>query len=176
MIKLLNACELTKSAYNFTIQSTLTLIQTKTMHINKNILATTVISIIFSFVISGCSDDDKQAQTEKAETPKEHVPISHTLIDTEASVSEKQKFEKDFANQCVQRELNNDANADKASLEKSCECVATFMMKDLTAIEAEKFIAEHEKNVQSLRIKYENAAYHCLQQNAHPNGPNFSRN
>jgi len=47
-------------------------------------------------------------------------------------------------------------------------------MKDLTAIEAEKYLTEHE-NAQSLRIKYENAAYHCLQQNAHPAGPDFSR-
>jgi hypothetical protein len=47
-------------------------------------------------------------------------------------------------------------------------------MKDLTAQEAEKFLTEHE-NPQSLRIKYENAAYHCLQENAPPKEPNFSR-
>ncbi len=41
------------------------------------------------------------------------------------------------------------------------------MMKDLTAIEAEKFLVEHE-SAQSLTIKYENAAYHCLQQKTPP--------
>ena len=45
-------------------------------------------------------------------------------------------------------------------------------MKDLTGEEAEKFLAEHE-NPQSLRIKYENAAYHCLQQNTPPLDHNF---
>jgi hypothetical protein len=53
-------------------------------------------------------------------------------------------------------------------------CIAKFLMKDLTADEAKLFIGEH-KNAQSLVIKYESAAYHCLQQNAHPNGPDFTR-
>ena len=72
-------------------------------------------------------------------------------------------------NQCVQRELKNSANPDndKSRVSKACECISTFMMKDLTAIEAEKFLTEHE-NAQSLTIKYENAAYHCLQQKAPP--------
>jgi hypothetical protein len=44
----------------------------------------------------------------------------------------------------------------------------------LTSQEAEKFLDEHE-NPQSLRIKYENAAYHCLQEKAPPQEPDFSR-
>lgn len=79
--------------------------------------------------------------------------------------NDKQKFEETFENQCVDRELKNSPNPDydKARFSKACACIATFMMKDLTAIESEKFLIEHE-NAQSLTIKYENAAYHCLQQ------------
>ena len=43
-------------------------------------------------------------------------------------------------------------------------CVATYMMKDLTAQEAEKFLKEHE-NPRSLQIKYNSAVFHCSQQN-----------
>ena len=56
------------------------------------------------------------------------------------------------------------------SIKKSCECIATYMMKDLTAQEAEKFIKERE-HPQSLRIKFEAAAYQCLQENTKPAGP-----
>ena len=41
------------------------------------------------------------------------------------------------------------------------------MMKDLTAIEAEKFLKE-KKTTQSLRIRFESAAYHCLQEKEQP--------
>jgi len=44
------------------------------------------------------------------------------------------------------------------------------MLKDLTAIEAEKFIKEN-KSTQSLRIRFENAAYHCLQEKEQPKSP-----
>lgn len=137
----------------------------------KKFLFTTLASVVISLSIAGCSDDD-----EKTETAKAVEPVSHQLLNTKVTVAEKQKFEHAFAQQCEQRELKSSTNpdGDKAGIEKACECIATFMMKDLTAIEAEKFLDEHE-NAQSLRIKYENAAYHCLQQNAHPAGPDFSR-
>lgn len=137
----------------------------------KKILFTALASVAISLSIAGCSDDEKK--TAKVGTE----PVSHELLNTAVTVAEKQKFERAFAQQCEQRELKSSVNpdVDKAGIEKACECIATFMMKDLTAIEAEKFLDEHE-NAQSLRIKYENAAYHCLQQNAHPAGPDFSRN
>ncbi|MEQ1529568.1 MAG: hypothetical protein ABL925_09640 [Methylococcales bacterium] len=127
-------------------------------------------SVMLALTISGCSDDE-----EKAKAAAEQTPVSHTLLNAKVTDIEKQKFEHDFANQCEERELKNSVNKedDKERIEEACTCIATFMMKDLTAIEAEKFITEHE-NAQSLRIKYENAAYHCLQENA-PKGPNFTR-
>ncbi len=126
----------------------------------------TSLSIAVVLVISGCSDDkataDNKMQTNGVEN---QVPISHTLLASTVSASDKQKFEQAFAAQCVERETKNSVNPDndKARASRDCECVAMFMMKDLTAIEAEKFLTEHQ-NSQSLTIKYENAAYHCLQQ------------
>jgi hypothetical protein len=128
------------------------------------------VAILSLALIVGCSDEKTPAPSNAAQK----TPISHTLLGTKVSDGDKQKFEKTFENQCVQRELKNSANPDndKARVSKACECVATFMMKDLTAIEAEKFLIEHE-NAQSLTIKYENAAYHCLQQKAPPQAPHL---
>ena len=123
-----------------------------------------VLSVASILLIVGCTDEKTSAnKTQTASAEK--TPISHTLLNSAVTSSDKQKFEKTFENQCVERELKNSANPenDKAWVGKACECIATFMMKDLTAIEAEKFLIEHE-NAQSLTIKYENAAYHCLQQ------------
>jgi hypothetical protein len=136
----------------------------------KKILFSAVISVAISLSVAGCSDDDDK-KTEKTSAE----PVSHQLLNAKVTDIEKQKFEHDFAKQCERRELKTSTNpeADKERIEDACECIATFMMKNLTAIEAEKFITEHE-NAQSLKIKYENAAYHCLQQKAHPAGPDFS--
>lgn len=121
-------------------------------------------------LIVGCSDEKIPASNNIVQK----IPISHTLLNSTVTSSDKQKFEKTFENQCIQRELKNSTNPDndKARVSKACECIATFMMKDLTAIEAEKFLVEHE-NAQSLTIKYENAAYHCLQQKAPPQAPHL---
>ena len=123
------------------------------------------VAVLSLALIVGCSDEKAPVTNKVAQK----TPISHTLIGAKVSDDDKQKFEKTFENQCVQRELKNSANPDndKSRVNKACECISTFMMKDLTAIEAEKFLTEHE-NAQSLTIKYENAAYHCLQQKAPP--------
>lgn len=118
-----------------------------------------------TLLIAGCSDDDKPKET-----------ISHELLNAEVSDDDKEKFEERFEQQCIERESKNAANPEDAAANATppCRCIAKFMMKDLTAIEAEKYLEEHQ-DAQSLRIKYENAAYHCLQQNAHPKGPDFSK-
>ncbi len=123
------------------------------------------VAVLSLALIVGCSDEKAPAKNSVAQK----TPISHTLLGAKVSDDDKQKFEKTFENQCVQRELKNSSNPDndKSRVSKACECISTFMMKDLTAIEAEKFLTEHE-NAQSLTIKYENAAYHCLQQKAPP--------
>ena len=126
--------------------------------------------IVFACLVAGCSDDEQKIAAKPVHNPFDH---SHDVPVTDV---QKHKFEHDFANQCLDRELKNSTNkeADKVRYSGPCMCIAKFLMKDLTADEAEKFLEEH-KNAQSLVIKYENAAYHCLQQNAHPSGPDFSR-
>lgn len=122
--------------------------------------------VLSVLVVAACSDD--KPVENKAQTDGVHQePISHTLLNSKVSASDKQKFENAFAEQCVARELKTSQNPDydKARFAQACECIATYMMKDLTAIEAEKFLTEHQGS-QSLTIKYENAAYHCLQQKA----------
>jgi len=150
---------------------------------SKKFLCAALASVAISLSVAGCSDDEAKIEkkAEKASasasvSTSAESPVSHQLLNTPVTIAEKQKFEHEFAKQCEQRELKASANpdADEAAIDKACECIATFLEKDLTAIEAEKFLTEHE-NAQSLRIKYENAAYHCLQQNAHPAGPDFSR-
>ncbi len=94
-----------------------------------------------SLTLSGCSDDKEK----KIAAEATHNPFDHTH-DVEVTDIQKHKFEHDFARQCVERELKNSVNkdVDKARFTEPCMCIATYMMKDLTAQEAEKFITEHE--------------------------------
>ncbi len=135
----------------------------KKHHFIKKIIVS--FGVIGALLIAGCSDEKTPSNKMQTNGVEQATPISHTLLNTPVTASDKQKFEQTFENQCVQRELKGSANPDndKARVSKACQCIATFMMKDLTAIEAEKYLIEHE-NAQSLTIKYENAAYHCLQQ------------
>ncbi len=128
-----------------------------------------VFIILASLVVSACSsDEDSSSQPIKtSSTPS----FDHTHGDDVTDL-EKHKFEHKFANQCVAREIKNSVNKayDKQRLDKTCLCIASYMMKDLTAVEAEKFLEEN-KNTRSLQIRFDNAAYHCLQQNKQPKAP-----
>ena len=126
----------------------------------KTLLAAALTSIVIALSVTGCSDDEKKTVPVKTS----HNPFDHSH-DVPVTDVEKHKFEHDFAAQCVERELKNSVNKneDKDRFSKSCMCVATYMMKDLTAQEAEKFLKEHE-NPRSLQIKYDSAVYHCTQQ------------
>ncbi|KJV06424.1 hypothetical protein [Methylocucumis oryzae] len=142
----------------------------------KTLCYAAAIAAILSLTLSGCSDEkEKTNTTPTVSAPKPNNPFDHSK-EPKVTESEKQTFEQQFADQCVARELKNSTNPDndKPRLTKSCTCIAMFMMKDLTPQEAEKFLVEHE-NPQSLRIKYENAAYHCLQEKVPPHEPDFSR-
>ena len=134
-----------------------------------------LVALVIALSVTGCSDDDQKPEAKSTAANAVHNPFDHSH-DTPVTDIQKHKFEHEFASQCVQRELKHTDNTqtDKDRYSTPCMCIAKFLMKDLTAEEAEKFIGEH-KNAQSLVIKYENAAYHCLQQNVLPKGPNFSR-
>jgi hypothetical protein len=113
--------------------------------------------------LMGCSDDKSDFD-----------PMDQSKIEPVPDMK-KQEFEHEFAEQCVTRELKNSKNPeqDQEGLSKTCLCISKYMMEDLTAQEAEKFLDEHE-NPESLVIRYDAAAYHCLQENQ-PKGPDFSR-
>jgi len=128
----------------------------------KNLFLAALTSSIFALFVTGCSDSEK----EQKKTPVKTVfnPFDHSQ-DAPVTVAEKHKFHDAFAAQCVTRELKNSVNLeeDKVRFTKSCECVTTFMLKDLTDEEVEKYLDEHE-NPRSLQIKFNSAAYHCAQQ------------
>ncbi|WP_198246075.1 hypothetical protein [methane-oxidizing endosymbiont of Gigantopelta aegis] len=130
-------------------------------------LQTALIVMSAALLLSACSDDKPKTPLKKAE----HNPFDHSH-GSEVTDLVKHKFEHEFADQCAEREAANSPNPvlERKRYAKPCLCIATYMMKDLTAVEAEKFLKEH-KNTQSLRIRFENAAYHCLQEKAHPKGP-----
>lgn len=141
------------------------------MHMNNNNknklkLQAILLSAALALILSSCSDDEPKQQASKAHNPWDH---SHEAVVTDI---QKHVFEHEFAAECVDREVKNSINKDndRKRFAKPCMCIATFMMKDLTAIEAEKFLKE-KKTTQSLRIRFENAAYHCLQEKEQPKSP-----
>jgi len=131
----------------------------------KNLFLAALTSSIFALSVTGCSDAEKEQKKIPA-TPAKTVfnPFDHSK-DEPVTATEKHKFHDAFAAQCVTRELKNSVNVeeDKVRFTKSCECVTTFMLKDLTDEEVEKYLDEHE-NPRSLQIKFNSAAYHCVQQ------------
>jgi hypothetical protein len=144
----------------------------KTITLTKNFFFAACIGTILTLSVTGCSDDKEEHKQQKpASSAAVHDPFDHSH-DVPVTDIQKHTFEHQFADQCVARELQNSVNKeyDKKRISEDCMCIATFLMKDLTAAEAKKFITEH-KNTRSLVIKYENAAYHCLQQKAQPKGP-----
>ena len=139
----------------------------KTITLTKNFFLVVLTGAVLALSVTGCSDDKEKTATAK----NVHNPFDHTH-DVVVTDVEKHTFEHEFADECVKRELKNSVNkdVDRARYSEPCMCIATFLMKDLTADEAKKFMVEH-KNTQSLVIKYENAAYHCLQEKAQPKQP-----
>ncbi|MCX7097249.1 MAG: hypothetical protein NTV43_05010 [Methylococcales bacterium] len=131
----------------------------KTYTITKNILCAALTCVVISLSLTGCSDEEQK--TEPAKTA--FNPFDHSK-DEPVTPQEKHKFEDAFAAQCVARELKNSTNpeVDKERFAKPCQCIANYMVKDLTDEEAEKYLDEHE-NPRSLQIKYNSAAFHCTQ-------------
>lgn len=145
----------------------------KTTYYIKKISLTSLVGLVALFLIAGCSDDKSSKSVESASEAKTkpHVSFDHAH-GNEVTDLVKHQFEHEFADQCVEREVKNSVNKelDRKRFAEPCMCIATYLLKDLTAKEAELFIKEN-KNTQSLRIKFESAAYHCLQEKAQPKGP-----
>jgi hypothetical protein len=131
-------------------------------------------------LMSGCSEDQSLEDIKTKEHATKHVadkaksvhnPFDHSHDEAVTDVV-KHQFEHEFADQCVARELkiSNNPDVDKPRLDKDCMCIAKYMMKDLSSDEARKFLKQHE-NTHSLRIKFDAAAYFCLQNKQQPKGP-----
>lgn len=145
----------------------------KTITLIKKVSFFSLLFVILAAFVTGCSEDKKTAQSKPASQAQDHTQHSFDHVHgSEVSDLEKHKFEHDFADQCVEREIKNSKNkdVDRERFTKPCLCIATYLMKDLTAKESELFLVEH-KNTQSLRIKFESAAYHCLQEKVQPKSP-----
>lgn len=132
-----------------------------------NFSALACLALISSLSISACSDSKEERQETAAVKESAPRPSFDHAHGKEVSDLVKHKFEHDFAERCVEREVKSDSNQDqyRDRIAKSCMCIAQHLMQNLTAKEAELFLDEH-KDTQSLRIRYEAAAYKCLQQNA----------
>ena len=91
---------------------------------------------------------------------------------SDVSDLKKHTFEHKFAKQCVEREVRNSVNKanDRKRYAKPCMCIAKRIMKNLTAVEAEKFLVE-KKSTQSLKMSFDEAAYFCLQTKAKVKSP-----
>ena len=140
----------------------------------KTILLVLLVSLSALF-LTACSDDKAVAEKTATTTKKhvEHNPFDHTHDEIVTDVV-KHEFEHEFSDQCVARELrsSNNPDVDKPRLDKDCMCIAQYMMKDLSSDEARKFLKEHE-NTHSLQIKFDAAAYFCVQNKQQPKGPHI---
>ena len=136
------------------------------------------LAIIYALAVflNGCSDDKaKNSSTEKS-TPATKLDKNHHVdaAKGEAPESVKQKFINEFSKKCVARELKNSINkdVDQKRFEDSCGCIAKHIADDLADVDAEKYLVAHE-DTQSLDIKFDQAAYFCLQAKPQPKGPHL---
>lgn len=143
----------------------------------KSALFVVMASVSLATFVTACSDD-KPAETKpaistssKAANKPVHNPFDHSHDEVVTDVV-KHQFEHEFADQCVARELkhSNNPDVDKPRFDKDCMCIAKYMMKDLSGEEAKHFLKQHE-NPHSLQIKFDAAAFFCIQNKQHPKGP-----
>ena len=138
-----------------------------------------VFSLVATAFISSCSDDVEKTSTNTASpsssSQEKAIKVSNKLSDKrnydqmskpldQASWVERGQFKKEFAADCVAREL---ASADKSKLdrsyiEKTCACIADEMDEGLTDQEADEYLRDDNHN-RSLQIRFDSAAYKCMQ-------------
>ena len=133
----------------------------------KNFIFVLLTSLFISVTLSACSDD----KPKKGVKSEKKVSFDHSH-GSDVSDLKKHMFEHKFASQCVEREVRNSVNKrnDRKRYAKPCMCIAKRIMKDLTAVEAEKFLVER-KSTQSLKMSFDEAAYFCLQTKAKVKSP-----
>lgn len=126
--------------------------------------------------LSACSDDKPgAAKSESAATAQVKPAKKENTVDYgEASDTVKNKFIKTFSQNCVARELKNATNkdVDEKRYQQSCDCIAGHIADDLAEVDAEKYLEDHE-DTQTLGIKFDAAAFFCLQNKPQPKGPHL---
>jgi hypothetical protein len=129
----------------------------------KNFIFVLLTTVFISVNLTACSDDKPEKVAKAGLISFDHIHGS------EVSDLKKHTFEHKFAEQCVEREIKGSINkdVDRKRFTKPCLCIATRIMRNLTAVEAEKFLVE-KKNTQSLKMSFDEAAYFCLQNKAKP--------
>ncbi len=122
--------------------------------------------------LTACSDDKKEPAAPPAQQTRhdKHIPPGG-----EASSPVKTQFIQAFAQKCVDRELKNAVNpdVDAKRAQDSCGCIAKRIADDLAEVDAEKYLQQHE-DTQTLEIKFDQAAYFCLQNKPLPKGPRLT--
>ena len=137
-------------------------------------LPTLLLIAMTTIFASACSDDKPEnAAPEKGISKSK--PTNNNNVDAgEASDSVKQKFEKVFSQNCLNRELKTSVNkdSDEKRFQASCDCIANHIAEDLAEVDAEKYLDDHE-DTHTLQIKFDAAAFFCLQNKPQPKGPHL---
>lgn len=143
---------------------------------------TPVCALLFGLALinTGCSDDQsapapKSTAISTSNNPQAHHPKEDNIqAPGEASNSVKHQFAEAFAEACVKRELKNSNNPDmeEKRFKENCACIAEHISDDLAEVDAEKYLEDHEDS-QTLSIKFDTAAFFCLQNKPQPKGPHL---
>lgn len=127
-----------------------------------------------ALLLAGCSDDKPETPTTQSAAASKPAKKDNSVDYGEASDSVKKQFIKEFAENCVARELKTSVNKDidEKRYQESCGCIAKHIADDLADVDAEKYIDDHE-DTQTLDIKFDTAAFFCLQNKPQPKGPHL---
>lgn len=127
-----------------------------------------------ALLAAGCSDDKPEAPANQATSKTKPEKKDNSVDYGEASDSVKKKFINEFSKNCVARELQNSVNkdVDEKRFQQSCDCIAQHIADDLADVDAEKYLDDHE-DTQTLGIKFDTAAFFCLQNKPQPKGPHL---
>ena len=145
-------------------------------HFKSNLL---VFSLVATAFISSCSNDEEKSNksitNQSTNIQKKAIIVPNKLTDKQnydqmskpldqASWVERGRFKKEFAADCVARELNSadKSKLDRDYIEKTCACIADEMDEGLTDQEADEYLRDDNHN-RSLQIRFDAAAYHCMQ-------------
>ncbi len=144
-----------------------------TMRKAPHLLAMLLMASLALFATACSSDKEEVPQSEK--TISKSKPSNNNNVDQgEASDTVKQKFTNVFAQNCLKRELKNSVNkdSDEKRFQESCSCIASHIAEDLAEVDAEKYLDDHE-DTHTLQIKFDAAAFFCLQNKPQPKGPHL---